>query len=429
MVARIINKDFWMKWFLVAAVLGMAISFQKLFLLHVVFIFIAIVLASKKLRTQSGFHFDIQPTYLHLFPLLMFVWYTVMTPFSPHMDHASKYLFYIFNGLFIVLFIVYYSENIDYLNKVYRTLSVIFTIEIIVSLIETYTPFKMPLSPFSPVLSFFGRSYNPEFDIKVMEYTPTAFHWNPNDLSIAMTIIFPFFLLTKNIFPKIFGIVSIFIIVIADSSRACLITLILMMIVYLLMYQRKWLVRLVPVFVVLWLLSPLFFNHMKTTTFSQSVEDSVVSLKYSVTKLSPVLDSIGLRQRLFLDGLHSIVQSRGMGIGPGEDMYLHKASIGKDYFAMHFFWLELCVEAGVILGLLFIAWHFYMAYKLWKLSRSTKDATLGYYAEAAFLSLVGFLPAAVSASSVIYFLPMWIMYGFSIAIIHNGKRQEQIPGS
>lgn len=424
MLDRIVNKDFWMKWFLVSAVLGMAVSYQKLYLLHIVFAFIAIILVSKKLRTQSAFHFNRQPTSFHWFPLFMLLWYGMMTLFSQHMDHSLKYLFYIIHGLFIVLLMVYYSENMGFLKNVFKVLAGIFTIEIFVALVETFTPFKMPLSPFSPFISFFGRSYTPDFDIKLKEFTPTAFHWNPNDLAIAMTLIFPFFLLSKNIVVKLFGILSIFTIVIAIDSRTCILTLFFMMFLYFVMYQRKFLVKLLPLFIVLLVVSPLLYNLIKPTVFYDKVENSVLSMEVFFTQKDQGMDSIGKRQRLYTDALNSIVKSKGLGIGPGENMYIHKASIGKDYYALHNFWLELCVDVGVVFCLLFLSWHLFATYKLLRISKTSMDSTLGYYATATFLSMVGFLPAAISASSVIYFLPMWIMYGFAIAIIHNGKRLE-----
>jgi hypothetical protein len=51
-----------------------------------------------------------------------------------------------------------------------------------------------------------------------------------------------------------------------------------------------------------------------------------------------------------------------------------------------------------------------------------KNSFLMYYNSATFLSLVGFVPGGVSASSVIYHLPMWIMFGFAIATVNNFRQ-------
>lgn len=411
-----------MKLFLVSAVLGIAVSFQKVFLLHVLFLFIGFILVNKNLREKSAFHFHRQPTSLHWFPLVMLIWYGVMTFWSQHFDHSVKYLFYVTNGLFIVLLMVYYTENVGYQRKVFKALGWTFVAEMIVALLEIYTPFHPLVSPLSPFLSFFGRDYSPDFDIKLLEHVPTAFHWNPNDLAIAMTLTFPFFLLAKKWAVKILGMTVVIIIVIADDSRACMLTLFLMIGLYILFYKRKILMFLIPALIALLIMSPLYYSHLRTTSIYDKIVTSFVSLDILISQNEVALDSIGLRQRLILDGVQAIKNHKGMGIGPGENMYLHKASIGKDYFALHNFWLELCVDAGVLFGLMFVAWHWYITFKVWKVSKSTKDPWLLYYSSATFLSMFGFFFSAISASSVIYFLPMWIMYGFAIATIHNGKR-------
>lgn len=408
--------------FLVGAVLGMAVSYQKVFLLHVAFAFIAFVLVVPQLRRKSEFHFDRQPTYLHWLPVVMFVWYSVMTLASQHVGHSLKYLFYVANGVGIVFLMVYYTENLDYQKKVFRVLAWIFSIEVFVSLLEIYTPFRMPLSPYSPYLSFFGREFETSFDLKLLERVPTGFHWNPNDLAIAMALVFPFFLLAKKIWVKVAGCVSIFLIVMADDSRACLITLFIILIVYILMYQTKILKVLIPLLIISLLFSPLYYKQFEQSKIYSKIQDSIVGLRVFITMEEIPLDSIGLRQHLIRDGIQSIIKSKGLGIGPGENMYIHKKSTGKDYYALHNFWLELCVDAGVLFGLLFMVWHWYMAFKLWRISRRTKDPDLLYYARGTFLSLVGFYFAVISASSAIYFLPMWILYGFAIITIHNGKR-------
>ena len=154
-----------MKLFLISSVLGIAVSYQKVFILHVLFVFIAFVLVSKKLREQSAFHFYRQPTILHWFPMFMLVWYGVMTFWSQHLDHSLKYLFYVANGLFIVFLMVYYTENVGFQRKMFKILGWTFIAEMIVALLEIYTSFHPVVSPLSPFLSFFGRNYNPDFDI------------------------------------------------------------------------------------------------------------------------------------------------------------------------------------------------------------------------------------------------------------------------
>ena len=40
--------------------------------------------------------------------------------------------------------------------------------------------------------------------------------------------------------------------------------------------------------------------------------------------------------------------------------------------------------------------------------------------------MISFIPAAIAASSTIYFFPMWIMFGMAIAVISLYKKQSVV---
>jgi len=54
---------------------------------------------------------------------------------------------------------------------------------------------------------------------------------------------------------------------------------------------------------------------------------------------------------------------------------------------------------------------------LYKIARNIKNQ-LSERSTALLLSMIGFIPAAIAASSTIYFFPMWIMLGLSISVIN-----------
>jgi hypothetical protein len=41
--------------------------------------------------------------------------------------------------------------------------------------------------------------------------------------------------------------------------------------------------------------------------------------------------------------------------------------------------------------------------------------------------MIGFIPAAIAASSTIYFFPMWIMFGMGIAVINLYRKNLLLP--
>ncbi|GLI36672.1 hypothetical protein GHYDROH2_01730 [Geobacter hydrogenophilus] len=143
-------------------------------------------------------------------------------------------------------------------------------------------------------------------------------------------------------------------------------------------------------------------------------------------------DSIGLRQQLILNGFRSLKSTYGLGIGGGADLKMQQIYNNTYYgnhadnliLSMHNFWVELLVNGGAIFFLLFVVWYLMMIHKLHYISKHSYDNRLQYFASSSCLALIGFSLAAISASSVIYFFPMWLLFGFSIATINNYLRME-----
>jgi len=138
-------------------------------------------------------------------------------------------------------------------------------------------------------------------------------------------------------------------------------------------------------------------------------------------------DSIGVRQQLIINGLVALKSSNYLGVGGGGSMAVQEAYgdiQGYNLTSMHNFWIEMLVEGGVFFTFIFFLWYLYIVTKLYLIGISTEHIKLKYYSQALFLSMVAFLPGAVSASSVIYVFPMWIMFGFAIATINNYKRYK-----
>jgi len=79
------------------------------------------------------------------------------------------------------------------------------------------------------------------------------------------------------------------------------------------------------------------------------------------------------------------------------------------------------VEAGVLILFIFMIWYFTMFFKLYKISKTSKNTDISYFAKAGSLSLVGFFIGVMSLSSAIYFFPMWLLFGFNLATIYNYK--------
>ena len=136
--------------------------------------------------------------------------------------------------------------------------------------------------------------------------------------------------------------------------------------------------------------------------------------------------SIEWRRELVDNGLTAFYSSYGLGIGAGGSAANQEiiGPVAGRFTSMHNFWIELLVEGGIFTAIIIIFWILSVIYNLFIISRTTVNIRLKYYSQSLFLSLMAFIPAVIAASSTIYFLPMWIMFGFAISVILISKSGE-----
>lgn len=237
-----VNFNAIIKLFLVSTVIGVGASYGKIYLFHImlatlIFLFISFKTENFKIKRASI------PTKLHYIFYFMFLWYLFSIFWSIKIEYSLVYLGYLIFGLSIILTCIYYINTLEVQNTVFKILSRIFIIEIIISLLEIFTNFRYPISPFSENVYYFGREMKMNDlsvdEISYLMLSPTGFEWNPNNLAIVMLGITPFFLLSKNNKTKLFGFISIFTIIIMTTSRGALIALFLMLFLYFFFLKRK----------------------------------------------------------------------------------------------------------------------------------------------------------------------------------------------
>lgn len=368
----------------------------------------------------------------------MFAWYAVTILWSENIPYTLRYLFYMICGISIILAALSYAHNIDRLSKLVRVLGVIFTIELILGLLESFTSFRLPVSPYSEYVSFFGRTseletLSPEVEIESLERSATGFEWNPNNMAIAMEMVFPFFLFYRKIWVKVIGFLAILAIVIFSSSRGVFIALSFMLAIYLVLYKKsiKMILLMLVGFIGLLVINYKFNLKESDNTQVREIAQSfdVLGRFLSDENASPnPSESINVRKDLMNIGIGSIQDSYGIGIGGGcsTDMLENMGGVGKKKItSLHNFWLEVSVEGGILFVLLFFAWYANLFLELFSIANRAQDPRLIYLAKATSLGLAGFLIGAISASTVIYFFPMWLLFGVSIAVVNCGRMELQ----
>jgi len=404
--------------------IGVAISYSDFYLFH--FILLIFSVFSAYIFKEDNFRLNItilSKKYV-ISLILFFSWYILSLFWSPSIVYGLKYIFYIFCGLAVSLSFIYYSSNIINLNKIFFLLSVLVLIDIGISLLESFSMFRMPISSHSTISHLFGKDpvNFSNFD-NIYFYSslrpPTGFHWNTNDLAICMAISFPFFLCHKKNIVKILGIFFISIIVAMSASRAVFLALILIYFLYLFLIKKK-----IGTLLIIWVTSISIFWGITQLGESENprineLANSVEALKFYLNGDVDIGGSIEWRRELIENGFEAFTKTYGIGLGAGGSTVNQEliGPVAGRFTSMHNFWIELLVEGGIFTALIMTFWMIGLIYKLFLISKTTANKHIKYYSQSLFLSLSAFVPAAIAASSTIYFFPMWIMFGFAISVI------------
>tara|TARA_Y100001958_G_scaffold30445_1_gene19634 strand:+ start:51430 stop:52740 length:1311 start_codon:yes stop_codon:yes gene_type:complete len=416
--------------FIVSAIVGVAISFSNLYLFHLILFFLAIIWIYQLRENKYRLNLDIF-SHNHIKALiLVFFWYLLSLIWTPNLVLGLKYIFYLFCGITITMSFISFSKNIENLNLIFKTLSFFIIVQISIALAESFTTFRMPISSYSSLATLFGKqpiNFSQTGDIFLFSRfsPPTGFHWNTNDLAICMVISLPFFLCSKKNYIKIIGTLAITVIIIMAASRAVFISLMLVYSLYLIFIKKN-----IGTLSIAWATLLIFFLGIQELRESENprineVANSIEALNLYLKGEIDIGGSIKWRRELIDNGLNAFYSSYGLGLGAGGTVANQEimGPVDGRFTSMHNFWIELLVEGGVFVAIIISFWVSSLIYKLFIISRRSTDYNIKYYSQSLFLSITTFIPAAISASSTIYFFPMWIMFGFAISVIVLSKMQ------
>ncbi len=421
--------------FIASIVFGVGISYGKLYLFHIA---LAAVVIFYLVSRSFVIKVPKVPTRYHQFVILMLVWYALTCFWSINLFYSFRYLVYIVCGASIVLILTYYGKNLENQNHIFRIAAIIFGFEILISLLEISSLVRWPISPFSSYLEMFGRVSKVEISIREsslykLDTWPTGFEWNPNNLAAAISLLIPFFLFHKKLMVKIVGItISMFIIVMA-GSRGVFLAVLLAFGLYFVFLNKKYYEIPFQVFIGLFFIVSgiIILQYIEFWQFEE-IRDTFLSLGDFISDSKSNDGSINVRKQLLQHGVEAIKETYGIGVGGGGSVAVQErfGGIGERHTAsMHNFWLEMAVDAGILFTLAYVIWYLSMIFKLYSIAQFHSNERIRYYASACCLGLASFIIGSISTSSVIYFLPMWLLFGFSIVTINNAKRLEKVSAS
>jgi len=308
---------------LATAVMGSGIGYSKIYLFHVVLAVFLIVWFFLQVDGRGHIFHKPKSTYLY-FWYVFFGWYALSIIWSIELLYTLRYLFYLTIGVSLIYLINAYINSRERYQEVFEVLRVVFVLAITIAVLEAFTPFRLPTSPYSEYAAFFGRKAIDflQFESSVqtlIQSAPTAFWGNPNNLSVVMVIISPFFLLSKKIKWRIIGLLSITLIVMMAGSRGAFIALVFGIVMY--VYLKGFRYILPAVFLGLLLSFALVINIDKLKN-SENVRVAELAwtgqVLYSyLFEQEESMNSIGARQQLVRNGLGALWETNGLGVGGG----------------------------------------------------------------------------------------------------------------
>lgn len=402
--------------FVSAVWIGIGLSFHSLYFLHLL-IPIAFVYVLLELKTSN-----VKKYFILFWPLIIVL-------FAIHLLHVSfpeaavRHLIILTIGSCVALYFSLLKPVFSEDSKLYHLLGILIIVEASIGLVECTGVLRWPISSISDVNVLLGYPNLIEKfsgDTGALSYlhkSPTGFHWNPNDFSLALLVATPFFLVGKNtLFNSIIVIVFLLLFVMAGSRWVFLIAIMLFVVgMFMRVFNKK--ILIVSLICALLMSSNfLFLGPQKWVKFDEMKVSYYSKLGFHFDGLKED-NSGGTRIGLFMRALEMVKSTNGLGVGGGQAQVIiaNEGGIGKHHdSSVHNFWLEWLAEGGVIAEILFILYYLLLlsgTYRLYIQNKNDKIPLL------LFITLIIFFLGSLSLSSCLYFLPMYLLFGISSGLL------------
>lgn len=407
---------------ILSAFLGVSLSYGKVYLFHIMIGVYALVCLPKLIKNRQ---LTIGPD-VGLFALFT-LWYALSGLWSQDPVQSIKFACFPFFTMVIIFVVQNHFCSKERFLGLLKWLTLIAGAHLLFSLLEMFTPFRLPISSYSDIVTFFKRIPSPMLKTEFRSYFlshPTSFFWDQNSCSLLTLMLLPFCLFFKNRWVKLLGIAATFLIILYSSSRGLLVISIMLTIFYIkytLLTRRNYQEAYLIVMLTLgstWL----FLDFGDKDKIYEIVESAKVFKNYAEStykvitdpKFKPILEKntnkfIYHRIVLIQGGIHLVRANPLLGISAGslaKENYTYRKNT-YPLSSVHNYWLEIMIEGGIPLFLCYFAW---LICKLILLFKSQNIYPFWNIRMALMSSAVVFFVGVISLSSGIYFLPKSILY-------------------
>lgn len=423
-----INRNIIFQLFILGSFVGVGISFGKVYLFHVM----VPLMLWDLFKNKITFTLTKKTSYFVLFPILLCFYYLSSISWAPIQKYAVEYFLFYSMGSFILYTLLIKISSENKLKQVVKWIAIYFTIEMMICFLESISNFRYPISPYNDWVDIFAHKYSiagnlsPEI-VTAIKTVPTGFHWNPNNLASMMCGILPFILYMKNSWKKLVLFSLTFYVLLVTNSRGVLLASSLV-IGYWIIFAAKFDLKKVGIglfaFAMIITISP--GTTSKLNYVEKKFSEATSAFSELLFEHKNRKSSIGARQQLVMNGIENLHTNYWTGIGGGNSKYVQEAKgkIDDKVTSMHNFWIETLVEIGLPMFLLFIFWYFGIVYQLFQINEAQLSEFMKLMVRGSRLSLIGSSIAIISCSSVIYFLPFYLLLAISLVTFLMASKQE-----
>jgi teichuronic acid biosynthesis protein TuaE len=387
--------------------------YRFLLLFMWVFIVVSIFMNNGRLKLS---HVKVQRYLQFLVLWLSYAFISMM--WAAKKGEALRNIIFLFTGVSVVFFLVYYFRNLNYLKGLYWLLLLIFIALLPVGIWEVTTGNHLEVAGlFEDTRERFA-------------FMPSAVFHNPNDYAAYIALTLPMFLVWVRYYPKVvgrvFGILIMIVglwILIMTFSRSCYIA-VLMGFAFWFMFLLPWKKK-IKTLVLMSFLCTLLVVAFPTQFLNilAKVAAQANSLTHLVLQDEKYLYT-DTRLNLIKNGLFFTVKSLGFGVGAGNgDYYMANYAIYPvgEVTNMHNWWMEILLNYGVFIFVGYVISYISILLNLWRLYKRVDDVTERIICEALLVSWVSFFMASISSSSIMGFPPQWIYLGFILAFLNYSR--------
>jgi len=401
----------------IAALIGPGLGYGKIYLFHLVIfpvsLFSTFLIIRRK--TLDKLKFLILPILLLSYVWLSLLW---VTDFNGAINQSIQ----ISLGFMLIGNLLILSENSWHVSLILKAALIIWAISALIGILEMFTDFAWPWSRNSYYLQDLGRElfldphkFKPR-DIELIRQTPTAFFWNPNNLSLFFLCFLPLILFSKLNKWLVLSATLITLVLIMGSGARLSFWLMMAALPLLALWKLKLknILSTVGIGTIMFIIS---LNAYTGIIPFKSVNQ--FKLPFSELVLAPLPvdedpddpdikiaeeeNSISFRKEMIGRAAGLIAEKPIKGHGPG--FIVHEFTVNKTKSGLvdlHFFWLELAVNFGLVWLFALLFGFGVLIYLL--LKKNSRLAT------ALAVSFGLFFFSVISLSGAAYYLPGYLLF-------------------